>query len=134
MSTGGYLDLGTGEVYDETATDAMLVGEGAAIDVEEEPDRWLWFHRTDSTEGWRDMASFAQRQHDPALRARLERLIEGKGAFRPIPRPDPRGEPRRTVVRLLHRPPTGPGPRTPRRRRHPRGLTSPPWQVAHSGR
>jgi len=81
MSTGGYLDLATGEVYGETATDATMVGEDAAIDVEEEPDRWLWFHRTDSREGWRDMAAFAQEQRDAALRARLERAIEGKGAF-----------------------------------------------------
>jgi hypothetical protein len=81
MSTGCYLDRRTGEVYGETATDAMMVGEDAAIDVEEEPDRWLWFHRTGSREGWRDMAAFAQRQRDAALRARLERAIEGKGAF-----------------------------------------------------
>ena len=81
MSTGGYLDLGTGEVYGETATDAAMVGEDAAIDVEEEPDRWLWFDRTGSREGWRDMAAFAERKRDAALRARLERAIEGKGAF-----------------------------------------------------
>lgn len=81
MSTGGYLDLRTWEVYGETATDPMMVGEDAAIYVEEEPDRWLRFHRTGSREGWRDMAAFAQRQRDTALRERLERAIEGKGAF-----------------------------------------------------
>ncbi|MFC9362540.1 hypothetical protein ACFTZB_38950, partial [Rhodococcus sp. NPDC057014] len=32
-------------------------------------------------EGWRDMAAFAQRQHDSGLRERLEWAIEGKGAF-----------------------------------------------------
>jgi hypothetical protein len=81
LSSGGYLDLRTGQVYDETATDPMIVGEGAAIDVEEEPDRWLRLNRTGSRNGWRDMAAFAERQHDEALRARLERAIEGKGAF-----------------------------------------------------
>jgi hypothetical protein len=81
LSTGAYLDLCTGEVYGETATDAMMVGEDAAIDVEEEPDRWLWFERTGSRDGWRDMARFGQRQRDVALRERLERAIEGKGAF-----------------------------------------------------
>lgn len=81
VSAGGYLDLHTGQVYDETATDPMMVGEGAAIDVEEEPDRWLWLSRTGSRNGWRDMAAFAGRQHDEALRERLERAIEGKGAF-----------------------------------------------------
>jgi hypothetical protein len=68
-------------VYGETAADPMMVGEDAAIDVEEEPDRWLRFNRTGSRDGWRDMAAFAQRQRDVALRERLERAIEGKGAF-----------------------------------------------------
>jgi hypothetical protein len=81
LSSGGYLDLRTGEVYDETLTDPMMVGEDAAIEVEEEPDRWLWFDRADSRDGWQDMAAFAQRQRDARLRERLERAIEGKGAF-----------------------------------------------------
>ncbi|MET1088844.1 MAG: UPF0158 family protein [Arthrobacter sp.] len=81
LSTGGYLDLRTGQVYDEAATDPMMVGKDAAIDVEEEPDRWLRLDRTGSANGWRDMAAFAERQHDEALRERLERAIEGKGAF-----------------------------------------------------
>lgn len=82
LSTGGYVDLRTGEVYDDSATDPMMVGEDAAIDVEAEPDRWLRFDRTGPRDGWRDMAAFAERQHDAALRERLERAIGGKGAFR----------------------------------------------------
>ena len=82
ISTGGYIDLETGEVHDESASDPMLVGEDAAIDVEEEPHRWLRFDRIGSRDGWRDMAEFAERQRDVALRERLERAIEGKGAFR----------------------------------------------------
>ncbi|MGV9871017.1 UPF0158 family protein, partial [Rhodococcus koreensis] len=78
MSAGGYLDLHTGEVVDEGITDPAMVGQDAAVDVDEEPDRWLRFDRTGSRDGWRDMAAFAQRQHDSA---RLERAIEGKGAF-----------------------------------------------------
>ncbi|UKA73459.1 UPF0158 family protein [Arthrobacter sp. FW306-06-A] len=81
LSTGGYLDLRTGQVYDETATDPMMVGEDAAIDVEEEPDRWLRLNRAGSRDGWQDMEAFAERQHDAALRERLERAIGGKGAF-----------------------------------------------------
>lgn len=80
-STGGYVDIRTGEVFDECLTDGALVGEDAAIDVEEEPDRWLRFDRTGSRDGWRDMAAFAERQHDSALRKRLEQAIEGRGAF-----------------------------------------------------
>ncbi|MGP4033632.1 hypothetical protein [Pseudarthrobacter sp. 1C304] len=81
LSTGGYLDLRTGQVYDESATDPMIVGEDAAIDVEEDPARWLRLNCTGSQDGWRDMADFAERQHDEALRGRLGRAIEGKGAF-----------------------------------------------------
>lgn len=81
MSSGGYLDLRTGEVYDDSATDPMTVGADMAIDVDEEPDRWLWFDRTGSRDAWQDMAAFAERQRDVSLRARLEQAIEGKGAF-----------------------------------------------------
>lgn len=82
MSSGGYLDLQTGEVYDESMADPGMVGEDLAVDVDSEPDRWLWFDRMGSRDGWRDMASFADRQRDSSLRDRLERAIEGKGAFR----------------------------------------------------
>ncbi|MFE5708685.1 UPF0158 family protein, partial [Rhodococcus koreensis] len=81
MSAGGYLDLRTGEVFDDCITDPAMVGQDAAVDVEEQPDRWLRFDRTGSRDGWRDMAAFAQRQRDSSLRERLERAIEGKGAF-----------------------------------------------------
>ncbi|MFE5703717.1 hypothetical protein [Rhodococcus koreensis] len=81
ISTGGYLDLHTGDVVDEGITDPAMVGQDAAVDVETEHDRWLRFDRTGSRDGWRDMAAFAQRQQDSALRERLERAIEGKGAF-----------------------------------------------------
>lgn len=82
FSTGGYIDLVTGEVYDDVLTDEAMVGEDAAIDVDEDPDRWLRFHRVGSRDGWEDMSAFAERQHDHDLRARMQRAIEGKGAFR----------------------------------------------------
>ena len=81
ISTGGYVDLRTGDVYDDSSTDPLIVGQDAALDVEEEPDRWLRFDGTGSRDGWRDMAAFAERHHDAALRERLQRAIEGKGAF-----------------------------------------------------
>jgi hypothetical protein len=62
LSSGGYLDLRTGQVYDDSAPDPMMVGEDAAMDVEEEP-------------------GFAELQRDEALRGRLGRAIAGKGAF-----------------------------------------------------
>lgn len=81
-SSGGYLDQRTGEVYSESATDAAMVGEDAAIDVEDEPDRWLRFDSVGSRDGWQDMADFVQRQREAGLRKRLERAIHGAGAFR----------------------------------------------------
>ena len=81
LSTGGYLDLRTGQVYDDSATDPIIIGEDLAIDVEAEPDRWLRLHRAGSRNAWQDMEAFAERQHEEALREQLERVIEGKGAF-----------------------------------------------------
>jgi hypothetical protein len=81
QSPGGYLDLHTGQVYDEAATDPMIVGPDIAIDVETEPDRWLRLNCTDAGNGWQDMAAFALRQHDETLREQLEQAIHGKGAF-----------------------------------------------------
>ncbi|MCU1515944.1 MAG: hypothetical protein JWQ75_665 [Pseudarthrobacter sp.] len=81
LSTGGYIDLGTGQVYEDYATDPTMVGDDAAINVEDEPDRWLRCSRSGSRNGWQDMAAFAERQHDESLRERLERAIVGKGAF-----------------------------------------------------
>jgi hypothetical protein len=82
LSTGGFIDLRTGEVYDDVQADPNMVGEDDAIDVDEEPDRWLGFSCTGSRDGWLDMEAFAERQRDEALRARLDRAIEGRGASR----------------------------------------------------
>ncbi|MET1087885.1 MAG: hypothetical protein ABWY04_12330 [Arthrobacter sp.] len=68
-------------MYDDSAPDPVMAGEDTAIDVEEEPARWLRLSCAGSRNGWRDMAAFAERQHDVAFRERLERAIEGTGAF-----------------------------------------------------
>jgi hypothetical protein len=82
LSSGGYVDLHTGDVYGDSATDPAMVGEDAAIDVEEDPGRWLRFDLVGPQDGWQDMADFAQRQREAGLRERLERAIHGAGAFR----------------------------------------------------
>jgi hypothetical protein len=82
MSLGGFLDLRTGQVYDDADTDPAIVGEDAAIAIDDDPDRWLRIDRTGSRDGWQDMAAFAERHHDTQLRETLLRAIEGKGAFR----------------------------------------------------
>lgn len=82
VSTGGYLDLTTGEVVPSALTEAATAGEDAAVDADEDPQRWLRFEPTGSRNGWQDMADFTQRQSDTSLRQRLDRAIEGRGAFR----------------------------------------------------
>lgn len=77
-----YVDLVTGDAYGGDLTDPAIVGEDAVIDVDAEPDRWAWLERTGSRDAWEDMQEFALRQRDRALRDRLTRVIEGKGAFR----------------------------------------------------
>jgi hypothetical protein len=76
-----YVDLQTGEVYDEDFTDPMTVGVDAAIDVDVDPERWLRLERSDSRDAWNDMEAFAQRRPDRSQRDRLSRAIEGPGAF-----------------------------------------------------
>ncbi len=77
-----YVDLLTGEVFSGDFTDPAIVGEDAVIDIDAEPDRWIWLERAGSREGWEDMEAFALRQRDHALQDRLIRAIEGAGAFR----------------------------------------------------
>lgn len=82
LGAGGVLDLQTGEFHPDDALDASMVGDEYVIDVEEDPDRWLTVDCHGSRNGWQDMAAFARRHRDVELRERLERAIEGRGAFR----------------------------------------------------
>ena len=79
LSRGGHVDLQTGMTWGAELLEDM--DEDDEMDVDD-PDRWLFFACTGSREGWRDMADFAERQTDAALRQRLETAIEGRGAFR----------------------------------------------------
>jgi hypothetical protein len=75
---GGSLNLETGEVVYASLTDAALVGEDAAVDLDEGD----WEHVVDdSHEGWDDMADFAVSIKDRTIRETLEDAIQGKGAF-----------------------------------------------------
>ncbi|MGH8829081.1 MAG: UPF0158 family protein [Jiangellaceae bacterium] len=78
----GFMDLRTGEVLPHAITDAFEVGEDAAIDIEEDPDRWLYVPCLGSRDGWRDLADFCERVTDARTRQRFERALEGRGAFR----------------------------------------------------
>lgn len=82
ISGGGFLDLRTGHVHDEAATDPGMVGQDAVLDVDAEPGRWLRVDRVGSSAGWQDMVAFAEAQPGRVLRQRLQRATEGRGAFR----------------------------------------------------
>lgn len=74
---GAYIDSETGELHFAfTDSDA----DDDEIDLEDA--RYVRIDRVGSREGWTDMAAFAEWQADEKVRARLERAIEGAGAFR----------------------------------------------------
>src|SRR5699024_8908339 len=81
MSTGGYLDLATGDTIPGELTDPAEVGDEYAVDVDADPDRWLRIEPAGSRDGWQDMADFADQQ-ETGLREKLLRAIDGRGAFR----------------------------------------------------
>lgn len=82
VEPGGYLDLTTGEVLPSVLTDPAEVGEDAYVDVEQDPERWLWLDGLGSRDGWADMAAFTAGERNSQVRGRLESAIQGKGAFR----------------------------------------------------
>jgi hypothetical protein len=81
---------------DEEQREAILTvieDEGIAVTAEElileadAVDRWLGTRyvalpEADSREGYRDMERFISTVSDPAMESRLERAIQGRGAFR----------------------------------------------------
>lgn len=82
LCTGGVVDLRTGNAYPDEMLDQLDLGADEVPDPEGDPDRWLALDRASSREGWQDMAYFAERQHDAAVREQLQRAMEGRGAFR----------------------------------------------------
>ena len=70
LSTGSYLDLQTGEVINDVLTDPAMVGDDVAVDVDDDPDRWLRVEPAGSRNGWHDMAAFAGSLPDRSLRSR----------------------------------------------------------------
>ena len=77
----GQLDLLTGEVWSEAAIDYALETGDGVIDVDD-LDRWLEIVPEGSRAGYDDMRDFIATVSDPAWVERLERAIDGRGAFR----------------------------------------------------
>lgn len=78
-SAGGRLDLTTGEVWPEFAFQDSIDMDS---DDEDDPDRWLHVWPAGSRRAYDDMVDFTATRGSPALAARLERALEGRGAFR----------------------------------------------------
>ena len=74
----GYLNTRTGEVIPAVLTDASMVGEEDAVDVED--GDWAYLVQ-DGQEEWQDMADFAATVEDARIRGMLEDAVHGKGAF-----------------------------------------------------
>jgi hypothetical protein len=77
----GRLDRLTGEVWPAAAIDYALEAGDEVIDLDD-PDRWLVIVPEGSRAGYDDMTHFIATLSDPALTERLERAIDGRGAFR----------------------------------------------------
>lgn len=82
LEDGGWIDLESGAVYSSFEADPDIVGDDAAIDVDEDSERFLEVPHLGSHDAWQDMADFAAGLGDLDVQERLERAIDGKGAFR----------------------------------------------------
>ena len=77
----GRLDRFTGEVWPAADIDYALDVGDEVIDVDD-PDRWLVIVPEGSRAGYDDMTDFIATLSDTTLIDRLERAIDGRGAFR----------------------------------------------------
>jgi hypothetical protein len=75
---GGRIDLVTGEIRPGSPDDDPLDLDDEELD---DLERWLRVEAS-SHHGWRDLAEFAAAVPDRALAQRLERAVQGGGAFR----------------------------------------------------
>jgi hypothetical protein len=75
-----YLDLHTGTVWFHTMTD-FGIADDLDVDFSDET-RWLFLEGEGSQDAYRDLERFIATVDDDDLAARLDRAIEGRGAFR----------------------------------------------------
>ncbi|MFZ2012465.1 MAG: UPF0158 family protein [Nocardioides sp.] len=79
VAGGGRIDLQNGEVWPASAIEyAIEVGD----EDEDDRERWLWVANEGSRAGYRDMERFTAGVEDPDITDRLERALDGRGAFR----------------------------------------------------
>lgn len=78
-SSGGRVDLATGEVWPEFVLEEAWSGDDA--DLEDE-DRWLYVPPVGSRPAYVDMVDFTATRGNRELVTQLEIAVEGRGAFR----------------------------------------------------
>ncbi|MDT4970714.1 MAG: hypothetical protein QOG22_857 [Pseudonocardiales bacterium] len=78
-SAGGRLDLTNGEVWPEFVFEESLDDDA---DNDDDPDRWLHVWPAGSRRAYDDMVDFTATRTDQRLRERLDRALDGRGAFR----------------------------------------------------
>jgi hypothetical protein len=81
LMTGGRIDLRTGDVNPNSYFDSGL-DEEEDEDDPDDPERWLHVWTEGSRDGYRDMVAFLDTITDEVMVERLERSLEGRGAFR----------------------------------------------------
>jgi hypothetical protein len=83
MTTGGALDLRTGEVWPRSTIEYLDEG-GDDIDTPdfEDDERFLWVHGEGSRDGYQDMMLFLDTVEDEDRADRLGIALQGRGAFR----------------------------------------------------
>lgn len=83
MTTGGALDLRTGEVWPRGTIEYVNEG-GDDIDAPdfEDDERFLWVHGEGSHDGYQDMTLFLDTVDDEDRADRLGIALQGRGAFR----------------------------------------------------
>lgn len=77
-SAGGRLDLTSGEIW----LDSVFDDSDDLDEDDDDPDRWLYVWPEGSRRAYNDMVDFIATRESRALTARLERALEGRGAFR----------------------------------------------------
>jgi hypothetical protein len=81
LTSGGRIDLRTGEVWPQAAIEYALETGEEDEDALDDPERWLLVDGEGSWAGYRDMELFISCVEQPDRAERLARAIEGRGAF-----------------------------------------------------
>ena len=82
LSTGGLIDIRTGEVWAHAAIEYAVETGDEDADTADDLERWLPVHGEGSREGYRDMELFIASVEDPGRAERLRIAINGRGGFR----------------------------------------------------